>query len=137
MLKHILLISSFAVAVPAFAQEVPASDASQQSAPQASATPAQASPETQATPQPATPSPAVKAAIEREFPVYDVNKSGVLEQTEFAAWMTALRKASDPTFDPAVEESAKWLTGVFTYADSDKSLSVTKAEMATLLSQAS
>ncbi|QIG79229.1 hypothetical protein [Stakelama tenebrarum] len=125
MLKQILFASSFLIAAPAFAQA--ADTAPAQDAPAAEETQqAQSGPT----------SDQITQLVEAEWSKYDLDTSEALEQAEFAAWMTELRKNSEPTFDPASEAGSAWLTRAFEFADKDSSASVSKAEMITLLTPA-
>ena len=130
MLKHILFASSFVIAAPAFAQTTeaaPAQDApaaTQEAAPQEA--PAQSGPT----------AAQIQQLIDAEWSKYDLDSSGTLEQAEFVAWMTDLRKNSEPTFDAASEEGSSWLQRAFEFADKDSSTSVSKTEMIALLTPA-
>lgn len=86
-----------------------------------------------ATEQPATGQAQVAQVVTKEFPVYDKDASGALDQTEFAAWMGALRKASEPTFDTASAEASTWIGQAFAQADADKNKSVNQGELTTFL----
>jgi hypothetical protein len=151
MLKYVLLGGAIAVAAPVAAQD--ASTAHQGHA--ATAAPAQsgaqdtmssssepASPSGQASATPPTggsAAPADSAAqteqpaggnevstiVNAEFAAYDKDANGTLDQTEFAAWMDAL-KAKAPTPQPS---DAKWNEAAFAQADKDKSASLTKDEL--------
>ena len=72
----------------------------------------------------------VQKLVDAEFPAYDANKNGNLEQTEFGNWVLALYAASGDAAapkDPAAK--AKWSKAAFATADTDKNKAVTKAEM--------
>lgn len=135
MFRTLLLSTALAVTVPAMAQTAPDQGASP-AAPQ-SATPAQ--PATAAQPQaatPANPAASVAAIVDSEFPAYDANKDGALDQSEFSRWMVALKdqemKATGATLAP--EQITAWANGAFTTADKDKSVSVSKPELVSYLS---
>ncbi|PZU59328.1 MAG: hypothetical protein DI547_06935 [Sphingobium sp.] len=74
---------------------------------------------------------AVVAIVNSEFPAYDANGSGLLEQPEFVKWMIALKdqemKATGRAL-PASEISA-WAAGAFTSADADGDGQVSKTEL--------
>lgn len=132
MIRTILLTSALALAAPAMAQQAttPAVPAS----PQAE-TPQAATPQA-ATPAQANPTNAVAAIVDTEFPAYDANGDGQLDQPEFSKWMVALKdqemKATGTTL-PA-EQVTAWASGAFTTADADKSTAVSKPELVTFLS---
>lgn len=143
MLKYALLASALAIGAPAMAQDMTAPSPAQQ-APQAA--PAQTAPATPDANTPPTTAPAEQAqapaaagpaqvaeVVKAEFPTYDKDSSGSLNDTEFASWMGALRKASEPTVDTASTEVKTWIKGAFASADADKSKSVTQAELTTFL----
>jgi len=162
MLKAILLATSVLVAVPALAQDKPASDTTQ-SAPQTATpdqtAPAPADPATtaqttpQSTPAPATetaqPTPSqpaaqasaqpaatqdqVAQAVNRDFGNYDKDSNGTLSQTEFGSWISTLRKAAEPTFQPGSPDANTWIGQAFAATDVDKNKTVDKAELTTFL----
>lgn len=159
MIKTMLLASAFTLAAPALAQNAVPADTNPQSTQAPTTTPAPAdtpmtapqSSEPAPTPaQPATdsqtaqpaPAPAqapatseaqVAAVVDSQFAGYDKDGSGDLNATEFASWMVALRKASEPNFDGDAAESRTWMTRAFAQADVDKSSSVSKTELTTFL----
>ncbi|MFN3799868.1 MAG: EF-hand domain-containing protein, partial [Sphingobium yanoikuyae] len=101
MIRTLLLTSAMLVAAPALAEQAaPADPAAQAAQPAAPASPA----EPQAA-QPANPANSVAAIVESEFPAYDTNKDGQLDQGEFSRWMVALKdqemKATGKTLPPA------------------------------------
>lgn len=140
-------------AIPAIAQDTapattpPASEVSEptepSSAPGPVADPAQtpAPADTPATPAPAAAPAAqdrsaqVAKVVEAEFPVYDANKTGDLEQPEFNKWVLALHAASNDPTAKAMDEAAKtkWATDAFASADADKNKKVSKAEISKFL----
>lgn len=135
MFRTLLLSTALAVTAPAMAQTAPDQSASP-AAPQP-ATPAQ--PATAAQPQaatPANPAASVAAIVDSEFPAYDANKDGALDQSEFSRWMVALKdqemKATGATLPP--EQVTAWANGAFTTADKDKSVSISKPELISYLS---
>lgn len=139
----LIAVSALALSTPALAQMEPAS-------PTASTT--QSTTTTTTPPVPTTGQPAAttsqtttttvaaapvapsdpKALIASEFPTYDKDANGVLDKTEFASWMGAL-KAKSGEKPLAAAEQAKWTNGAFATADKDKSKSVTLVELQTYL----
>lgn len=106
------------------------------------ATGTSATPATPATPaEPAAPAADARAAtvaqlVETEFPSYDADKSGDLNQGEFAKWVLALHeKAEQAQAATAMDEKAKvtWTKNAFATADVDKSKKISKAELQTFL----
>jgi hypothetical protein len=158
MLKYILLAGTVALSVPAFAQDKPVGSqaapmtqpAPAQTMPTA-ADPAQAQPASPANPttaqdapqaapaqtaaQPASKADQVAQVVNAEFPTYDKDSNGSLNKTEFAAWMVALRKASDPTIKPESAATKKWIGDAFAQADTDKNMSISKTELEGFLAQ--
>ena len=134
MFCTILLSTALAVTAPAMAQTAPDQSASP-AAPQpaAQAQPAAAQPQAAT---PANPAASVAAIVDSEFPAYDANKDGALDQAEFSRWMVALKdqemKATGATLAP--EQVTAWANGAFTTADKDKSVSVSKPELISYLS---
>lgn len=102
-----------------------------------------AQPAPMAEPAPATAAPAADARaatvatiVETEFPTYDADKSGDLNQPEFSKWVLALHaKAEASQAATAMDEKAKvtWAKNAFATADVDKSKKVSKAELNTFL----
>ncbi|HVI99195.1 MAG TPA: EF-hand domain-containing protein [Sphingomonas sp.] len=139
MLKQVL----FAAVVAASASVVQAQDAAQtppaQPAPaepsQDSATPPGAVTPDQQVAQPAPAGDDVAQAVEQEFPTYDTNGDGTLDQTEFTAWMTELRAVSDPAVAAGSSDMAAWGTQAFATADTDKDAVLSKSELIAFLSQ--
>lgn len=138
MVRFFLCSAMLAISAPAIAQDVaPASPQAADPAPTSpqAAEPAPTSP--QAT-TPSNPADAVASVVEGEFPSYDANGDGQLDQAEFGRWMTALKeqemKATGKTLPPA--EVTAWASGAFTTADTDKSASVSKVELVSYLSGA-
>lgn len=139
MIRTILFSTALLITAPALAQGTTASQATtgtgtpaqpsspQSSMPQSPASQA-ASPESSAT--------AVASIVDTEFPAYDVNKDGQLDQSEFSRWMVALKdqeiKATGKTLSP--DQVSAWASGAFTTADKDKSTSVSKPELIAYLS---
>lgn len=138
MVRLFLSSAMLAITAPAIAQD--AASASPQTADPAPVSPqaAQPVPASPQPAQPANPADAVASIVDGEFPSYDANGDGQLDQAEFGRWMTALKdqemKATGKTLPPA--EVTAWASGAFTTADTDKSASVSKVELVTYLSGA-
>ncbi|HJS12509.1 calcium-binding protein [Sphingopyxis sp.] len=155
MLKQMLLIGAAAVSFPALAQTTP--PASDPAAPPTASEPAPA-PAPDATTPPAEPTPAPDAStppassqaapsggaatpaqiaqiVEQEFPTYDGDKNGDLNEAEFGAWMKKLRAATDPSADVESAEVKTWIGQAFASADGDKSGAVNKTELTGFLSR--
>lgn len=151
MVRFTLLASAIALASPALAQDAPpATSPAPQSAPTTvdQAGPPQSSaardaaipasivaPEAEAAAKPAAAGTPAADIINAEFGSYDKDGDGVLNAAEFAAWMVALKKVSDPTTDSASPAMNTYLAQAFAQADADKSKTVSKAELTAFLSQ--
>lgn len=130
--------SALALSTPALAQMEPAtppasttqSTTTTQMPTPSAGQPATTTSETTATATVADP----KALIASEFPTYDTDTNGNLDKIEFAAWMGALKAKTDAKPMPAAEMK-KWSDGAFATADTDKSKTVTLAELQTYLTQ--
>lgn len=142
MIRTLLFSTAIAIAAPAMAQQsmtpeqgaMPAAPQSVEPAAPTEATPA--APAQAAPTAPANPANAVATIVDTEFPAYDANGDGQLDQSEFSRWMVALKdqemKATGKTL-PADQVTA-WASGAFTTADADKSVSVSKPELISYLS---
>ncbi|EAT08002.1 EF-hand domain-containing protein [Sphingobium sp. 10 DY56-G10] len=132
MIRTILFTTALAIATPALAQQAMTPGAASQ--PAAPAAPSAAMPAQPAT-QPA-PATSVASIVDSEFPAYDANSDGQLDQSEFSRWMVTLKsqemKATGQQL-PADQVTA-WANGAFTSADADKSMMVSKSELITYLS---
>lgn len=73
--------------------------------------------------------------VDTEFPTYDGDKNGDLNQTEFASWMKKLRAATEPTIDTESEQVKTWIGQTWAAADADKSGAVSKEELTGFLSR--
>lgn len=164
MLKQALLIGAAAISFPALAQNTPPADTAapppteqaDPSASQPAPTPADPAPTDTAAPAPtepnttpgapaaAQPAPSSSAAatpaqiaqiVNTEFPTYDSDKNGDLNQGEFAAWMKKLRAATEPTIDTESEQVKTWIGQAWTVADADKSGAISKEELTGFLSR--
>jgi hypothetical protein len=137
MIRTFLFSTALVIAAPAMAQQGMAPDQGTTPTSPQSATPA-----TPAAPQAATPAAPANAAstvasiVDSEFPAYDANSDGQLDQSEFSRWMVALKgqemKATGSTL-PA-EQVTAWASGAFTTADKDKSVTISKPELVSYLS---
>jgi hypothetical protein len=162
MIKSVLLATAMVVAAPAFAQDAaPAQTTAPttQAAPTGAATtpvdpstsatqaaPAQAAPVTQPDPatqtaqttaeagQPAT-GDQIAQIVEAEFPKYDKDGKGQLNEQQFGEWMVALRSASEPGMTADKPEMKSWVKQAFASADADKSKAISKAELTKFLSK--
>lgn len=83
--------------------------------------------------RPAANAAQVAQAVGRDFGTYDKDASGALSDAEFGAWMSSLRKASEPAFVPGSPDANVWLGQAFASADVDKNKSVSQAELTTFL----
>ena len=138
MIRAFLLATVLTAATPALAQQAMTPSAATQPAQPSAAMPAQPSTATpaQSTPAQSTPAASVASIVDSEFPAYDANGDGQLDQSEFSRWMLALKnqemKATGQQL-PADQVTA-WANGAFSTADADKSLMVSKPELITYLS---
>ena len=148
MLKQMLLVGAAALSFPALAQTTaPASDtANPPTATEPAPAPEATSPAPDASTTPpasSQPAPSGGAAtptqiaqiVEQEFPTYDGDKNGDLNQAEFGAWMKKLRAATDPSADVESAEVKSWIGQAFASADGDKSGGVNKTELTGFLSR--
>jgi hypothetical protein len=141
MLKQMLLIGAAAVSFPALAQSTPPADPA--SPPTASEPAPAPAPETSAPAATSQPAPSGTAAsptqiaqiVDQEFPTYDGDKNGDLNEAEFGAWMKKLRAATDPSADVESAEVKTWIGQAFASADGDKSGAVNKTELTGFLSR--
>lgn len=153
MLKQMLLIGAAAASFPALAQTTaPAADPM---APPAASEPAPAPEST----MPTTPAPAPDASappaatdaapsgaaaatptqiaqiVDKEFPTYDADANGDLNEAEFSSWMKKLRAATEPGVDTESADVKTWIGQAFAAADGDKSGAVNKTELTGFLSR--
>lgn len=72
----------------------------------------------------------VAAVVESEFPVYDADKSGELDQNEFSKWVTALKQQEMQSTGQAMapDQLTSWASAAFRKADADRSTAVSKNE---------
>jgi hypothetical protein len=130
MLRILTASSILALAaVPAIAQQ--ADPMATPATPEASAD--AVAPAPAADPAPATESRAATVAklVDAEFPAYDANQNGELDEPEFSKWLLALHAAGGDASSKAMDDAAKakWAKDGFAAADTDKSQKVSKAEM--------
>src|SRR3546814_11993190 len=59
--------------------------------------------------------------VEQEFPTYDGDKHGDLNEAEFGAWMKKLRAATDTAADVESDEVTSWIGQALATAGGDKS----------------
>ncbi|WP_137751720.1 calcium-binding protein [Sphingopyxis sp. L1A2A] len=157
MLKQMLLIGAAAVSFPVLAQTTaPAADSAapttaaepapvpESTMPTDPATTPASAPDASAPPAATEPAPAAGTAatptqiaqiVEKEFPTYDADANGDLNNMEFAAWMKKLRAATEPGVDPESAEVKAWIDQAFAAADGDKSGAVNKTELTGFLSR--
>jgi hypothetical protein len=138
MKNLILLTGAMMIAAPALAQVTPNGTEPVQAVPSATpapATTAPSAPESTPTAAVATDGAQVAQAVETQFGSYDANGDGKLSRTEFAAWMVALKTASDPATKAESAATQKWVGAAFAQADTDKNRSLDKGEVTGFLSQ--
>lgn len=77
------------------------------------------------------PASRVAAIVDGEFPVYDADRSGELDKSEFSKWIVALKQqemqATGKTMAP--DELTAWVSAAFAMADADSGGGVSKAEL--------
>jgi hypothetical protein len=83
--------------------------------------------------QPAATQDQVAQAVNRDFGNYDKDSNGTLSQAEFGSWISTLRKAAEPTFQPGSPDANTWIGQAFAATDVDKNKTVDKAELTTFL----
>ena len=87
--------------------------------------------------QPVTKADQIAQVVSTEFPSYDKDSSGSLNETEFSSWMVALKTASDPTTKAESAATKTWVNQAFATADTDKNKSLSKTEVTGFLTQGS
>ena len=134
MIRTFLFSTALIIAAPAMAQPGMVPDQGTTPAAPQSAMPA--APQAATPAAPANTATTVASIVDSEFPAYDANSDGQLDQSEFSRWMVALKgqemKATGSTL-PAEQVSA-WASGAFTTADKDKSVTISKPELVSYLS---
>jgi hypothetical protein len=132
MVRIFPAICLMALASPAIAQDGAAAPQADLSAPPPMTDPAPAAP----APEP-TKAVQVKQVVEANFPTYDTDQSGDLNDTEFAEWLTVMRQKSAEAkgVSDTMPESKKkeWMQAAFTKADADQSKVISKSELETFL----
>lgn len=148
MMKKLLLGVSTLAAAPVLAQQ-PAPLAQTAPAPvptvPVTATPAPIVPAQPASAQPALAQPApvqpaaagteVASIVAREFPSYDRDRDGSLNQSEFAEWMIRLKTIADPASTANEAATKTWVNAAFAQADADRSRLLTLGELTGFLLQ--
>jgi hypothetical protein len=119
---------------PVYPSAAPAQTAQTTPAP---ADPAAAAPAQTAAAQPATSADQIAQVVSTEFPTYDKDASGTLNETEFSSWMVALKTASDPTTKAESAATKSWVNQAFASADTDKNKSLSKTELTGFLTKGS
>ncbi len=94
-----------------------------------------AQPAQQAAAAPVTGAAQIAQVVNSEFPTYDKDKNGTLDESEFGAWMIALKEKSDPSTKPDSPATRAWVDQAFASADKDKNKTLSKAELTGFLSQ--
>ena len=127
MLRIILTGAAVALAGPVYAQDA------QQTEPIAPMSSAQG--QVAAAADGADTTAQVAAVVEAEFPTYDANNSGELEEAEFSKWILALKEQEMKSSGKVVDKGAltSWASNAFMTADADRSAAVTKDELARYL----
>lgn len=151
MLKPLLFAGAAMLAVPVFAQNAPPHEEmtrpvagetdtmAKQPDADSSASDADDPTEDEAT-QPdgsraAASASQISQIIDKDFPTYDVDANGELNQSEFGTWMVALKTSTEPGFITTSAEAQAWLGQAFASADVDKSNAVSKAELTNFLTR--
>ena len=78
----------------------------------------------------------VAKLVETEFPSYDADKNGDLNQKEFGTWVLALHSKAEETGGTAKKDEtakAKWAKDACATADADKNKKISKAEVSKFL----
>ncbi|MCC4253197.1 MAG: EF-hand domain-containing protein [Pseudomonadota bacterium] len=136
MIRAILFTTALALTAPAMAQQTMGADPAMSPATPQTAQPAAPAQPQSATPAQPAPAASVASIVDSEFPAYDANSDGQLDQSEFSRWMVALKsqemKATGQQL-PADQVTA-WANGAFSTADADKSSMISKPELITYLS---
>lgn len=131
MIRLLGLLGYAVLAVPAFAQQSPQPDGAGPPGQETQAPSRQAPPQTG---QP--PAPDIAQIVATDFPTYDADQNGLLDQAEFSRWVGALRTASPGSPPMSEEDLQAWTTAAFSQADTDQNKSVDQAEMTTFLTAA-
>jgi hypothetical protein len=94
-------------------------------------------PQTATPAEPPPPAEQVAAAVDREFAGYDTDADGKLDEAEFGRWMVALKAQTDPATDAEAPATKSWNKAAFAHADTDRSRTLTKAEVTGLFTPGS
>ncbi|ODU19746.1 MAG: hypothetical protein ABS87_13305 [Sphingomonas sp. SCN 67-18] len=130
MVRTFVFVSALALSSAAMAQDQAAPAAEAAPAPVEQAAPVDAAAQTA---QPAAKAD-VAAVVAAEFPTYDADKSGDLDQAEFSKWLIALKtQAEAGKATQSADELDKWAGAAFAQADADKSSKVSQAELTSFL----
>ncbi|MEC7932902.1 MAG: EF-hand domain-containing protein, partial [Pseudomonadota bacterium] len=133
MIRAILFTTALALTAPAMAQQTMGADPAMSPATPQTAQPAAPAQPQSATPAQPAPAASVASIVDSEFPAYDANSDGQLDQSEFSRWMVAHKsqemKATGQQL-PADQVTA-WANGAFSTADADKSSMISKPELIT------
>ena len=122
---------------PAADQAAPQEAQTAQATPQPAPADPTAVPAQTAAAQPVTKADQIAQVVSTEFPSYDKDSNGTLNEAEFGAWMVALKKASDPTTKTDSAATKAWVDQAFASADTDKNKALSKAERTGFLTKAS
>ena len=137
MLRILTASSLIALAaIPAVAQQAdPMAQPSMPSAPEANEQQPMTEPAPATAAAPAPREQQVAQLVEAEFPAYDADKSGDLEEPEFTKWLLALHAAGGDAKSKSMDQAAKlkWAKDGFAAADADKSNKISKTEMSKFL----
>lgn len=142
MLKFIAVASAtLLAATPVLAQTAtPPAEPAPAPTEAAPAQPAPAAPAQDAA-QPAQAAPStdqVQQIVAAEFPTYDTDKSGDLNETEFQTWVVALRDKDPAAAAKPLDDAgkAKFAKEIFAKADTNKDKKIAEAEMVAFFSGA-
>lgn len=139
MLKFIAATSAaLLVATPVFAQTTtppaePAPAPTEAAPVETAPAPAQAAPA-----QAAPAADQVQQIVAAEFPTYDTDKSGDLNETEFQTWILALRDKDPASASQPLDDAgkAKFAKEIFAKADANKDKKIAQSEMVAFFSGA-
>ena len=136
MVRSFIFASALLAAGPALSQSAPVQGGADPAPSQAAPVTPDPSASAAQQPAPATTPQTISSIIDAEFPAYDANKDGQLDQSEFARWMTALKdqEMKSTGANMAADQLATWVSGAFSTADKDKSANVSKPELVSYLS---
>lgn len=124
-------------AAPQEAQAAQAQTAQAQTTPQPAPADPAAAPAQTAAAQSVTKADQIAQVVSTEFPSYDKDSNGSLNEAEFSAWMVALKTASDPTTKADSAATKAWVDQAFASADTDKNKALSKTELTGFLTKGS